>query len=255
MPTPPPPIPPRNRRSPLWLWILLSVVYFAVVALIFFTCCAIIFGSPQISFLENRSAPSGWRTPSPKAIPPDSDFLGVWRPGDPGRAIAFADGTPHTLAPTDTLVLLPDHTYRFTHRGIYDGRSRLICLRTEAGSWGVGETFDGLPRLSLAADYPAIHIDQTVIPDFNLETDDQLPVSKVEQMTDRQQDERIDDHDNASNCSTSSPRDNEIGEWRVVTASGGRLGIFRDAPGMAYESTLIPWHIVPVSQILYQHDR
>ena len=33
------------------------------------------------------------------------------------------------------------------------------------------------------------------------------------------------------------------------------LRIFRDAPGMAYGSTLIPWHIVPTSQILCQHDR
>ena len=253
MPTPPP-TPPRTRRSRLWLWIFLPVVSLAVIALLFFTFTAVILGVPRLSFLQNRPAPSGWHTPSSKAIPPDTAFFGQWHPGDPGRSIPFANGIPHTLAPTDTLVLLPDHTYRFTHRGIYDGQSRLICLRTEAGFWGLGETVDGLPRLSLTADYPTIHIDQTVIPDFNLDND-HVPVSTIEQMTDRQQDERVADNDNAANCSTSSPRDNEIGEWRVVTASGGRLGIFRDAPGMAYQSTFIPWHIVHVSQVLYQHDR
>ena len=74
-------------------------------------------------------------------------------------------------------------------------------------------------------------------------------------MTERQQDERIDDNDNASDCSSSSPRDIFINEWRIIVASGGRTAIFRDAPGMAYESTLIPWHIVPVRQVLYQHVR
>ena len=263
MPTPlPPPPPPTSARVPRRFWFTIPLFLggtLAIMAVVFFGLSEILFGAPSFSFLQNRSAPSGWKTPPSSQAPADSALVGTWRPGDPGRNIPFANGSPNTLTPDQTLIILPDHTFRFTRQPFYDGRSRLICLRSDTGHWFTGVNNDGLPELTLVADFDSIRIDKTAIPDFNEDKDSEAAVVWMKaHPTDpyRQQGpNQVKDDDNAANCSSSAHRDNFINQWRVVTGQGGRLGIFRDAPGMPYESTVIPWHIVRVEQILYERDR
>ena len=252
--TPPPPRPFVHRGSrPIYL--LPILLFLVLIGGGCFAFLGLTLGQFQIPFLQERSAPSGWKTPSAKNVPAESALIGTWQPAQPGLDLPFANGTPNTLTPDQALVIAPDHTYRFTRRPIYDGQSRIICLRSETGTWFTGPNTDGYPVLTLVATLAAIHIDKTVIPDLNWDQAIVPSGNTVEQMTDQQQDDRVDDLDNSANCSTTSARDLNINQWRVVTAPGGRVGLFRDAPGMAYESTLIPWHIVHVRQVLYQHVR
>ena len=206
MPTPPPLSPVPTRRLPAWL----KVVGISIGALLLTAIIGIVAAYSFIfSLFEPAPAPHGWRNVSAKHSPQDNAFLGTWRPGELGRTIPFADGTPHTLEPDDALTLLPDHTYHFTRRGIYDGRSRLLCLRSETGRWAIRpQPGDHPPQLSLVADTPSIRIEHRVIPDLNM---DNVNYNDLEQQhkspgspsINPQDPKSIDDQTNAMNCSSS----------------------------------------------------
>ncbi len=204
-----------------------------------------------------RPAPADWQTISPK-MPPDATLVGIWRPADPGRTIPFRDGTRHTLAADDTLVLLANHTYRFTRQGIYDGNSKLICLRSETGQWSVQPQPGKNPTvISLVANLPSISIEHRVIPDLNMDKEfydsikreQEDPAHPAPQLSDTE----IVDQDNAMNCSSSAPRDLMISDWKLAQLHG-RLGLYRDAPALPYQDPSATYKNVPIAQLLYQKD-
>ena len=246
------PLPPPNpsKRWIVWTIAGLSVLGLVVLALIVFFSPSILVG---ILFSLPAPVPSGWHNLPKNRIPDEKALAGIWRPGELGRTLPFADGAPHTLAPADTLTLNPDHTYRFLHRGIYDGNSRLICLRSETGHWSIQTQPNGQPPVfNLLADLPSIQVDHRVTPDLNI---DNVDYNRVHGNpgTPGPDLNAIAAENNAMNCSTSAPRDYQVSSWSLATRHG-HFALFRDAPASPYQSISNPLQTVAPHQVLYEHE-
>ncbi len=246
------PSPNSSKRWIVWTIAGLSALALVVLALIVFFSPSILVG---ILFSLPAPVPSGWHNLPKNRTPDEQALLGIWRPGELGRTIPFADGAPHILAPGDTLTLNPGHTYRFLRRGIYDGNSQLICLRSETGHWSIQAQPNGQPPIgSLLADLPSIQIEHRVIPDLNIDNVDYNRMHGNQSTPAVEPDQNsIAAENNAMNCSSSAPRDYQISTWGIATRRG-RFALFRDAPASPYQSVSNPLQTVPAHQVLYEHE-